>query len=274
MSSPIHLLAKNVKPQAIRCISLDDGSSVTFKNSRNHFYVAGMILEIEPKKEWIFNKTKFITGEVLSTRIDIPALNLEPLILNDFGTWDPNDVYWREEEDPMEPYESEILKFGARESFEMEQVLPLSDPDDFDSDPIIEAVELKHIGEHRKAHQLLSSVLEEDLRCIDAHNSLGVMSFDIFPQVALSHYEIGVAIGRQAIEGKEKPVLLWGCLGNRPFLRCLHGYGLTLWKLERHKEAFEIFMEALWFNPLDNQGIRCLIDDVQSGKEYSSDKYE
>jgi hypothetical protein len=59
-------------------------------------------------------------------------------------------------------------------------------------------------------------------------------------------------------------VLPWGLMDNRPFLRCMHGYGLCLWRLGHFDEAEHIFQQMLWMNPSDNQGVRFLIDEVKA----------
>jgi hypothetical protein len=58
--------------------------------------------------------------------------------------------------------------------------------------------------------------------------------------------------------------LEWGWIDNRPFLRCMHGFGLCLWRLKRFKKAAGVFERMLWLNPSDNQGVRCMIDDVRA----------
>jgi len=50
---------------------------------------------------------------------------------------------------------------------------------------------------------------------------------------------------------------------NRPFIRCMHGFGLCLWRLGRFDEAGSVFDRMLWSNPSDNQGVRFLIDEVR-----------
>jgi hypothetical protein len=65
----------------------------------------------------------------------------------------------------------------------------------------------------------------------------------------------------QEIDG----VLPWGLIDNRPFLRCLHGYGLCLWRLGRLAEAEAVFTALLWLNPGDNQGARELVEPIRSG---------
>jgi tetratricopeptide (TPR) repeat protein len=47
-------------------------------------------------------------------------------------------------------------------------------------------------------------------------------------------------------------------------LRCLHGFGLCLWRLGRFEEAERVFDRILRLNPSDNQGVRFLIDKVRA----------
>jgi tetratricopeptide (TPR) repeat protein len=104
---------------------------------------------------------------------------------------------------------------------------------------------------------------QTDLRCLDAHSHLGNFVFDHHPQDAIRHYEIGLRIGELSLGDGFAGVLPWGLIDNRPFLRCMHGYGLSLWRLGRFDEAKHIFEKMLWLNPSDNQGGRFLIDDVK-----------
>ena len=59
-------------------------------------------------------------------------------------------------------------------------------------------------------------------------------------------------------------VLPWGLIDNRPYLRCLHGYGLCLWKFKRFDEAAAVFSRMLWMNPSDNQGARFNLFEVRA----------
>jgi len=59
-------------------------------------------------------------------------------------------------------------------------------------------------------------------------------------------------------------VLPCGRVDNRPFLRCLHGHGFCLWRLERFEEAESVFDRMLWLNLGDHQGIRFLLPKVRS----------
>jgi hypothetical protein len=69
-------------------------------------------------------------------------------------------------------------------------------------------------------------------------------------------------------------VLPWGHVDNRPFLRCMHGYGLCLWRLGRFDEAERVFGRMLWLNPSDNQGVRFLFEDVRAGKAWAKSREE
>jgi hypothetical protein len=104
------------------------------------------------------------------------ALELRP-----FDQWDPSEEYWGEEGEPIEDWAKPIIARGPRPQFEMEQVLPDSDPDDFDSDPILEANDLKDVGEVAEARELLSRMLEIDLRCLDAHAHLAKAEVESWP---------------------------------------------------------------------------------------------
>ena len=113
-----------------------------------------------------------------------------------------------------------------------------------------------------------------DLRCLDAHSHLGNFVFDHSPQDAIRHYEVGFRIGELSLGNDFNFVLPWGLIDNRPFLRCMHGYGLCLWRHERFDEAECIFNRMLWLNPTDNQGARFLIDEVKaktSWKDYENE---
>lgn len=151
----------------------------------------------------------------------MPALGLTPIILREQGDWDPDEEYWYDKEEPIEDWAKPILSRGKRPMFEMEQVLPGADPEDFDSDPIVEAAELSSAGDDKGAYDLLMNLLAKDLRCLDAHAHLGNIEFQRNPKQALRHYEMGTTIGDASLGKSFDGVLPWGLLDNRPYLRCL-----------------------------------------------------
>ena len=76
-------------------------------------------------------------------------------------------------------------------------------------------------------------------------------------------------IGELALGDGFDGVLPWGLIDNRPFLRCMHGYGLCIWRLGRLDEAERVFDRMLWLNPTDNQGVRFLLPNVRAGKAWA-----
>ena len=187
---------------------------------------------------------------------------LTPLQVRPRGTWDPATHPWGDA--APEEWVAPILARGPRALFEMEQVLPGEDPDDPDTDPILDAVELYESGQPLEARRLLLRIAERDPRCIDAHAHLGHFAFDHDLEQALAHFATGVEIGRQALGAHFDGVLSWYLLDNRPYLRCLHGYGLCLWRLDRFEDAVRVLEELLWLNPSDNQGARSHLAQVRA----------
>jgi len=112
---------------------------------------------------------------------------------------------------------------------------------------------------------------QADLRCLDAHAHLGNMVFDGRPGDAMRHYEVGFQIGELSLGKRSDGLLPWGMVDNRPFLRCMHGFGLCLWRLGRFQEAAGIFERMLWLNPSDNQGVRLVIGDVRAKSVWRPD---
>lgn len=112
--------------------------------------------------------------------------------------------------------------------------------------------------------------LHRDLRCIDAHAGLGNLEFERAPERAIVHYEIGSRIAELSLPPDFGGVLPWGRVYNRPFLRCLHGYGLCLWRLGRTAAAEQVFLRMLSLNPNDNQGVRACLADVRAGRSWES----
>jgi hypothetical protein len=76
----------------------------------------------------------------------------------------------------------------------------------------------------------------------------------------------------QQLEHGVNVVLRWGFVDNRPFLRCMQGYGLCLWRLGRWEEASRVFGRMLWMNPSDNQGIRFLLPAVRERRPWEEDR--
>ena len=130
--------------------------------------------------------------------------------------------------------------------------MPGTDSDDLDSDPITESNDLKDAGDGQGSHKILMDLCQTDLRCLDAHAHLGNFVFDHRPADAIRHYEAGLRIGELSLGDNFDGLLPWGHIDNRPLLRCMHGFGLCLWRLDRFEEAERVFDRMLWLTPSDN----------------------
>jgi hypothetical protein len=272
LSRPVELIVLSATQRAARCRIPRTQRIITLRASRIWDVVPGEIVTVKPAKQWSYAGHPYLSGKIESTRLDVAALGLAPLKLENVGVWDPEKHYWGEEGEPIEEWAKPIIAQGPRPEFEMEQVLPGFDPDDPFSDPITEANDLKDAGHKEEALKLLMDLCESDLRCLDAHAHLGNFVFDFFPRNALRHYEVGLRIGEWSLGEGFDGVLPWGHIDNRPFLRCMHGYGLCLWRLGRFEEPGSVFDRMIWLNPSDNQGIRGLIEDVRACEAWKEDR--
>jgi hypothetical protein len=277
LGEPVELVALAVKQSAIRCRTLHTGIPVTFRKVR--WWVEGEILTVRPEKLWRFKNTNYMSGKVASTRIDIPALKLEPLRLNEPWPWDSEEEYWGEEPCPTDRYFAAIKLSGCRTSYEMEQILPFEDPEDPFDDPISIANELIQSGREDEAYQMMKELLVEDLRCLDAHAHLGTWDFScalssesFSMMTAIKHFEVGVRIGELSLPADENIVLPWGRIDNRPFLRCLKGYALSLWRMGEVEAARRELERLLWLNPPDNQGARFNLLDIDEGRSWEESR--
>ena len=262
---PLDLIVLATRPRSLRCQVLGTGDAVTLRTAvRNE--VPGEIITVLPAKQWTLGLHQHLSGKVESSRLDIPALRLQPLELEDWEEWDPVEAF---EEGPTPDWALPILARGPRHVFEMEQVIPGEDPDDPWSDPIIEAADLREAGATAEARELLMSLTAADLRCIDAHAHLGNFEFPHHSRLALRHYAVGIGIGAAALGDDFDGFLPWSLMDNRPYLRCLHGYALSLWQLGELDTAAAVFERMLWLNPMDNQGARFNLADVRSERNWS-----
>jgi hypothetical protein len=272
MANPLELIVLSVKQKAARCRLLGSAHTVTLRAGRLWDVVPGEIASVLPRKQWSYARNPYLSGEIESTRLDVQALGLVPLRLEERGLWDPAKHYWGEKGEPIEHWARPIVAWGSRPEFEMEQVLPGADADDPFSDPIIESNDRKDSGDIEGANKILMDLCQADLRCLDAHAHLGNIAFDHWPEIAIRHYEVGFRIGELSFGESFDGLLPWGLIDNRPFLRCVNGFGLCLWRLSRFEEAERIFNRMLWLNPSDNQGVRFLLEDVSAGATWQSSK--
>jgi hypothetical protein len=274
LDKPIELAVCAVKKNAVRCKMIPSQEPITFKKVR--FEVEGEIITVVPSKVWQFNNTVYLSGKTISSRFDVGALGLDPLKLYEQGIFDPDEEsHIIDDDDPFAKYYLPIMAYGPRRVFEMEQVIPFQDSGNWADDPITEASDAHENGDAQTAYTIINKVLSEDLRCIDAHAHLGNWSFNLFdkPQKfteekARKHYEAGLRIAELSFTKEFHDLLPWSHINNRPYLRCLHGFGLSLWRGGDPKAAKEVFEKMLWLNPYDNQGARILLLDIDAGMDW------
>lgn len=114
LSGPVELIALSVTERAARCRLLGSDRAITLRASRFWDVVPGEIVRVKPRKQWSCAGHPYLSGEIESTRLDIRALGLVPLRFEDMGTWDPNEHYWGEENEPIEEWAKPIMARGPR----------------------------------------------------------------------------------------------------------------------------------------------------------------
>ena len=245
---------------------LDEEDPIALRAEGVSELVPGQIVTLKLEKRWSFHGAPHASGRIERARIDVAALGLVPLPL---GGGELEDLSLRyEPPSDLDPYAPLWRKLTAtpRACYEMDPIawgaFPGADPEDH---PTLDAVELGQQGDLDGARALLMEVLREELRCLDAHANLGSLAFKRSPARALVHDEIGFRIGELSLPQSFDGHLAWSNLYNRPFLRCLHGYGLCLWRLGRADEARRVFERLLALNPNDDQGARFCWYDVRAG---------
>lgn len=271
----IEAIVLKVNQQSARIRIPGEQGEVTFRNGHACTLIPGQIATLTVAKRWTWNGDAYASGTVDGARIDIAKLELEPLPLHEgeltelrrgyepYRRPDPYAGLWRRlTAKPRASYVLDPIAWGA---------FPGADLEDL---PVCDAAELREAGDEEGARELLMGVLHRDLRCIDAHAGLGNIEFERRPQDAMVHFEIGMRITELSLPPGFDGVLLWGSIYNRPYLRCLHGYGLCLWRLGRYMEAQQTFERILSLNPNDNQGVRACWDDVRTGRAWEADMLE
>ncbi len=255
--------------QSARVRILGEVGQVTFRSGDVWDVVPGHLVTLAIHRRWTWRGDAYASGEIEDPRIDVAKLGLEPLPLQGGELEDvasDSEPYGR-----PDPYAPLWEKFTAkpRPSFEFDGIawgaLPGLDPD---GNPTCEAAELIEAGDREGARELLMETLGAELRCIDAHAHLGNLEFDRWPERAMVHYEVGICIGELSLPAGFDGLLVWGRIYNRPFLRCLHGYGLCVWRLGRLPEAERVFERILSLNPNDNQGVRFCWNAVRHGRSW------
>lgn len=265
----VEAVVLKVNQQSARTRVLDEDSQITYRSSDVWRIVPGHLVTLVIEKRWTWRGDAYASGKVENPRIDVAKIGLEPLPLE--GGELEDVAAYSEPYEPPDPYAPLWKKLTAkpRPSFELDGIAWGALPGlDADENPTCDAAELAESGDIEGSRQLLMDTLGADLRCIDAHAHLGNLMFDRWPERAIVHYEVGMRIGELSLPAGFDGLLLWGHIYNRPFLRCLHGYALCLWRLGKVPEAQQVFERILALNPNDNQGVRFCWQEVRTGRSW------
>lgn len=253
------------------CKLLGTDRVVTVRSSAIWDAAPGEIITIIPKKIWTYAGHPYLSGDFIRARLNIEELKLIPLSVNETGEWDPAE-YYQDDEEQSSVLRDSILKRGKVPEYEIEQIIPGEDPADPDSDPILLASEMNSSGDHKGAWKSLMDICKTDLRCLDAHAHLGNINYDNRPKRAMRHYAVGTAIGDLFLGDGFSGILPWYNIDNRPFLRCLHGFGLCQWRIGKYEDAYKTLERLLLLNPMDNQGVRFIIEKVRKEQPWTPDQ--
>ena len=191
--------------------------------------VPGEIARVSVRRRWTELGETHVTGAITNVRLDARALGLEPLALCT--------------EDPEVPEsELEFLLLGRRT-----EPLPGELPED---------------AEHAAV------LLEVDLRCLAAHARLGDEAFEVDPERARRHYEVGLRIGELRLEHIGDGQLPSASRDNFGFLRCLRGYARCQWRLGRWKSAERELARLLALDRADALCARVDLDEIRARRTW------
>lgn len=240
--------------------------------------VAGEWFEATVERVWRFGGSDYAKASVERTWLDLDAVGLPVLTLRHQRPWTLDG--WLElhglELDDLEPVYEQVIATPERREVEMEQVVPDPfTPLELEEDAILEAVMWRDAGDARHSEKLLSEMLRQDLRCVDAHAHLGNLAMAGYPARrawgrAHRHYRVGVEIAERPLAPGGQDVTPKGLIDNRPYLRCLHGLGLASWALGDAEAAERLFARLLWRDPADGAGARFLVQAVRDGVAYEA----
>lgn len=267
--SPVEAAVLKVNQRSARVQICGEEGQVTFRSGDVSDVVPGHVVTLEIDRRWTWRGDAYGSGRVREPRIDVAKLGLAPLPLEGGELVDV--ASYAEPYEPPDPYAPHWRRLTAtpRPSFRFDGIawgaVPGSSAED---NPACDAAELMDAGDHAGARRILTEAPGTDLRCLDAHAHLGSLEFERSPRRAILHFEIGVRIGELSLPPGFHGLLVWGHVFNRPFLRCLYGYGACLWRLGRLVEAERAFGRLLSLNPNDNQGARFCWQDLREGRSW------
>ena len=128
LRGPVELVVLSVKQRAARCRLLGSDQSVTLRASRLWTVVPGEIAVVRPGKQWNYARNPYLSGVIESTRLDVAALGLVPLRLEERGVWYPSEHYWGEKDEPIEEWAKPMIARGRGRNSRWNKCCPARTP--------------------------------------------------------------------------------------------------------------------------------------------------
>ncbi len=126
--------------------------------------------------------------------------------------------------------------------------------------------QLGEMGRYAEATRCLRKALDKAPFLMDAYVGLGVIALRKGrPDSARDLYTKAFDLGYSVLPTDFTGLLSWYELPNRPFLRAVHGLGLSLLELGDRSGAERIFRLGLMWWPNDNIGMRFLVKHLEAG---------
>ena len=126
-------------------------------------------------------------------------------------------------------------------------------------DALDQGIDLLEQGNEEEAGRYFFQSIEIDPSYADGYTHLGNIAW------RKGDWKQAESLYHRAVEEAEPEVKditkgsFWSNLETRPYMRGMHGLGLTAWKQNSFEDAIEIFKRMLELNPNDNQGVRYLL---------------
>ena len=237
----VALVAVSCKATRLRCRLLSHMEVELILHCQHHEFVPSEILTVCVSKVSRRHQSMALTGRVVQTRVDLPALGLEPLTLCPLA---PEGSAGEAALAFCSPVAQSILANAVSKAFEG-HLRSLSPPRPG------AAAKMARVAQYP-----LHDLLTQDLRCLDAYAYLGEFALDHKrPEHAQRYFDAGASIGLMSTEPFGDCRVPWRVRGNVGFLRCLRGQALTAEALENphaksaaleHLSRFDPSLLSLW----------------------------
>ncbi len=157
-----------------------------------------------------------------------------------------------------EPRDLAAPQHRSRETMDIDKSLRSSDAGQlFD-----QGMEHWWAGDRPTACRLYRRALKIDLLHADANNHLGIVALERRQlKAAAGHFQAAIDGGSRSLV-RDRGLVEWGHLENRPYLRALHNLALVHAERGDHEESAALWEQILTFNPNDNQGVRWLLGEA------------